>query len=47
VKNGPQGAVKTIIKLPAKEMADLMKGDRPVITIKIFDKNFFGSWKLL
>jgi hypothetical protein len=28
-------------------MADLMKGDRPVVTVKFFDKSFFGGWKLL
>ena len=47
VKNGPQGNAKTIIKLPQKEMADLIKGDKPLLTIKFFEKTFFGNWKLI
>jgi len=36
VHNGPQGSAKTIIKLPNKELIELMKG-RPVIVVRLFE----------
>jgi hypothetical protein len=43
VRSGHQKDVRTIIKLPEKEMFDVIRGDKPVIVARLFSKGFWGS----
>ena len=47
VHNGAQKEATTVIKLPEKEMHDLMKGDKVLIVIRLFEKSFWGNFSQL
>lgn len=43
VRNGPQAQAKVVIKLPQKDMIDLIKGERTIVTARLFERGFWGS----
>ena len=47
VCNGAQKQATTIIKLPEKEMQDVVRGKKPVFVLRFFDKNFWGNYNQL
>jgi hypothetical protein len=47
VRDGAQKDAKTIIKLTPKETVDLVRGDRPVIVARLFEKSFWGNFNLI
>lgn len=47
MRDGPQKEVKVVIKLTPKEATDLIRGDKPVIMLRLFDKSFWGNFTLL
>lgn len=44
---GQQKGIKTIVKLPVRDMIDIYKGEKKLIILGLYEKGFFGKYTMI